>query len=312
MRIAITLILSLVVMLGAAQAEETTRVPFTTTERGLILVDVHINGQGPFPFLVDTGATSSVIFAPLAERLGLGQTKQRYAIVHGIVESGQHPVSVVDSLQIGEATLSGVEAIVLQSPAVQRTWLGIIGLDYLEEYVFVFRNRRREQTLTLFRHGDMPRNYLTGWRELPVYHDATLKRPYKLLFVPIRVDGKRLDGLIDLGSSTPIMNWAGARRIGFDRMYRRLEEQWLIQGATGEFAPKTIIKDVEIAIGRLTSRGSLLVIDTPALRELNRQDTPFLILNAILFSRSDFAVDVRTPSFRIKSPRTLSPSILTW
>ena len=295
---------------GHAIAQNTVTVPFKTTERGLIIVDVYVNEQGPFPFLIDSGATSSVIFGPLAEQLNLLDTKQGYAIVHGIVESGEHPMAALGSLRMGEARLSAIDAIVLQSPSVQRDWMGIVGLDFLSQYVFVFRHK--SQTLDLIKHDQLPQRAFSGWRRLPVYHDTTLKRPYKLLFVPVRLDGKKVDALIDLGSTTPILNWAGARRIGFNRMYRRLQEQWKIEGATGEFRPRTIVTDVEIVIGRLKSQGSLLVVDTKALGELNRKDKPFLILNAGLFSKGEFAIDVKSPAFYFKPRRGLPSTIVTW
>ncbi len=306
MRAAIT-VLALWFVMSVAQAQETATVPFQTTERGLILVDVHLNEQGPFTFLIDTGATSTVIFSPLAERLNLPQSKQGYAIVHGIVESGQHPMTTLNNLRIGDASISAVEVIILKSPTVQRDWVGIIGLDFLSEYIFVFRNSTK--MLWLYRHENLPRGIFSGWRRLPVYHDDTLKRPFPLLFVPVRLDGRKLDALIDLGSTTPILNWAGARRIGFNRMYRRMEEKWLLEGATGEFRPRTVVKDVEIQIGTLKSQGSLLVVDTKALSELNRADTPFLILNAGLFSQGEFAVDVKTPEFRM-NPRWRPPATI--
>ncbi len=305
-------ILTLLVCLGVAATvwpghamAETDTVPFRKTERGLLLVDVRINDHGPFPFLIDTGATTSVIFEPLAQRLNLEQTQNTYAMVHGIVESGEHPLTRLDRLSMGSAQVTDLEAIVLKSPSVERDWVGIIGLNFLSEFVLVFDNNN--QTLTLYNHDDVPRRLFSGWRKLPVYHDTTLKRPFKLLFVPVRVDGKKIDALIDLGSTTLILNWPGARRIGLERLYRRLEEKWLVEGATGEFRPRTVLKDAEIKIGRLTATGSMLIVDTKALRELNRQDVPFLILSAGLFGQGAFAVDVTTPAVFLKVFSTARP-----
>ena len=296
------------VLLNEAKAQTDT-VPFRKTERGLLLVDVRINDQGPFPFLIDTGATTSVVFEPLADQLRLTRTRDTFAMVHGIVESGEHPLARLRTLRIGKAQLTDLEAIVLKSPSVQRDWMGIIGLNFLSEFIFVFDNSG--QTLTLYKHDDLPQRTFSGWRRLPVYHDTTLKRPFKLLFVPVRVDGKKLDALIDLGSTTLILNWPGARLIGFERLYRRLEEKWLVEGATGEFRPRTVIKDAEIKIGRLSAEGSMLIVDTKALRELNRHETPFLILSAGLFGRGSFAVDVATPAFYLKPRSTVRPVVIT-
>ena len=60
---------------GTAQrgSRETTRrrIPLRVVAGRLLLVPVSVNGTGPYPFLLDTGATSSMIDEALAGRLAL-------------------------------------------------------------------------------------------------------------------------------------------------------------------------------------------------------------------------------------------------
>jgi hypothetical protein len=57
---------------GAARIESTARrIPARVAAHRLLVVPVTVNGAGPYPFLLDTGATSSMVAADLARDLAL-------------------------------------------------------------------------------------------------------------------------------------------------------------------------------------------------------------------------------------------------
>lgn len=90
-------------------------------------VPAWVNGQGPFPFVVDTGANSSVVSVELADALGLPAAGA--APVHGI--SGVEPAALrqVQRLRVGE-----VRADHLALPVLPQDKLGgdgILGVDVL-------------------------------------------------------------------------------------------------------------------------------------------------------------------------------------
>src|SRR5580765_2212098 len=65
-----------------------------------MLAPVMINGQGPFQFLMDTGANTSCIASDLAQRLMLTATEPQR--VNTIVGAKQRPGVMIDHLQVGE------------------------------------------------------------------------------------------------------------------------------------------------------------------------------------------------------------------
>src|SRR3954462_14738877 len=73
----------------------------------LILLPVRVNGDGPFEFILDTGAGTSLISSELGEKLNLTiiSTKE------GQSAGGKVSVSLakVDSLAIGEAKLDDLD-----------------------------------------------------------------------------------------------------------------------------------------------------------------------------------------------------------
>ena len=92
-----------------------------------LTVQVSINDQGPFNFMVDTGANSSVISSQIADRLGLA--RQRRVQLHGIAGVQTVDTVKVDSLRVGRRVQREMELSVL--PAADLGAAGILGLEWL-------------------------------------------------------------------------------------------------------------------------------------------------------------------------------------
>jgi predicted aspartyl protease len=93
-----------------------------------ITAPVMINGQGPFRFMVDTGANVSCVSSELAEKLAL--TQGRELQVNTIVGRRARPSVVVDRLQIGTRIRKKVEAPVLPMSSFDVD--GVLGIDWLK------------------------------------------------------------------------------------------------------------------------------------------------------------------------------------
>ena len=72
---------------------------FTGGEQGRILIQAKVNGQGPFPFVFDTGSIN-ILSLDLVNKLGIPVTgKQKLTAFGGTVETGS---AVLDSIQVGD------------------------------------------------------------------------------------------------------------------------------------------------------------------------------------------------------------------
>ncbi len=69
-------------------------------------VPVFLNGRGPFPFVVDTGANRSVVSQELAAGLGLPSAGQ--VEVHGIAGAESAALAAVRTFKVGEAVSTGL------------------------------------------------------------------------------------------------------------------------------------------------------------------------------------------------------------
>ena len=97
--------------------------------RTRMTVEVRVNGRGPYRFLVDSGADSSVVGLRIARDLQLPVGTP--AILHGMTASALVDRVLVDELSLGQSTIRNLEL-----PALREQDLGgegMIGIDALVE-----------------------------------------------------------------------------------------------------------------------------------------------------------------------------------
>jgi predicted aspartyl protease len=113
-------------------------VPFETGPGGaFILLPVLVNGSGPYRFLLDTGASSSVLSPKLSAELGIsGQPVEAL----GVMGTPQAVLATLDSLRVGGYTVPGLEVAIIDifgytSNAAGVAVDGIIGYSFLKQFV---------------------------------------------------------------------------------------------------------------------------------------------------------------------------------
>src|SRR5215471_11396367 len=88
--------------LGALKDPEPLFAAPTRLDRiGRVMTSVMVNGQGPFRFVIDTGASRSTLSPHLAKALGLS-TPGRNVILNGVTGAAEVATVTVDKLEIGE------------------------------------------------------------------------------------------------------------------------------------------------------------------------------------------------------------------
>src|SRR6478735_5012721 len=95
---------------------------------GRVMAPVFVNGVGPFAFVVDTGASSSVISPRVVARLKLVADPSRAKLLRGITGSEVVSTVAVESITAGEIMLAKSELPVVE-PRVFADADGIFGAD---------------------------------------------------------------------------------------------------------------------------------------------------------------------------------------
>jgi len=99
----------------------------------LVVLPVTINNDGPYRFLLDTGASNTVLSAMVADNLGIRPGRSDTLLTAG----GNLPVTVrtIDTLQVGTARLEKVEIAVANFPLMKTLNVdGVLGGDYLRQF----------------------------------------------------------------------------------------------------------------------------------------------------------------------------------
>lgn len=110
----------------------------------LVLEGVYVNGSGPYRFLVDTGAASTVLSPVTARQLGLSPTyRVEVATVNGVTLA---PAAKVTSVTAGRHTSWNAE--VLWYPMPVKGVDGILGQSFLKHFAVLLDYRSRTVTLS--------------------------------------------------------------------------------------------------------------------------------------------------------------------
>lgn len=162
--------------------------PFETSS-GRPMVQLTVNGKGPYPFVLDTGAPSLIVRPALVEELGLevtGKTEVNSPM-------GGTPVEVrevqVASIDLGGATVTGLEAIELSHLGKAGLGMGIVGPAVFRDsgpMVLDFK----ANTVTI--GEDAKPGPVETW--IPFGESAPL------LDIPVQIGELLIDGHIDTGS----------------------------------------------------------------------------------------------------------------
>ncbi len=159
-----------------------------------MLAPVSVNGQGPFQFLIDTGANASCVSRDLAQRLSL--TALPPGQVHTAVGVRERPNVLIDHLRVGDRSRTGVHAPALPfGKGVD----GVLGVDWL-----------KGQRLELgFKAGRLAitRSRTEASGEGAVIVPAR-RRLGQLTIVDADLNGQRINAMIDSGSQATICNTA--------------------------------------------------------------------------------------------------------
>lgn len=211
--------------------------------RTRLTVDVGVNGTGPYRFVVDSGADTSVVGTRLATALGL--PLGRPVMLNGVTESRRVDRVLVDSLQVGSNTFTDLELPRLEERDIGAT--GMIGLDALVEQRLVLDFDKRKITVSDAR---APAPMLDG--EIVV--TARLKRG-QLILTQAKANGVPVSAVVDTGSEITIGNSALREKI-----MRRRNVQWTRIEVTGVTGKKV---DLDIALVDEVRLGAVILTNVP-------------------------------------------------
>ncbi len=109
--------------------------------RGMPLIPVMLQGRGPFPFLLDTGAPWSLLAAQHVGSLGIRVNSGKYGNLKGWGLSGAFSAGVAEQVRIGVAGVQYDRPVAFVTEVPQSFPVpvyGILGRDILNDFAMVF------------------------------------------------------------------------------------------------------------------------------------------------------------------------------
>ncbi|MGL4313024.1 MAG: aspartyl protease family protein, partial [Sphingomonas sp.] len=246
-------------------------IAFDRSER--MTLPVYIGGEGPFAFVIDTGAERSVIARELAQRLNLSSAGR--ARVIGIAET-----VTADLFHIDRLALQSIDMGRRVVPAFAYRDLGaagLVGIDGLEGHSVRLDFIRQRIDI---RESPVSRR---PQRDPEMDRDAIVvtarRRAGRLILSDAELGGERIDIIVDTGAQTSIGNRALQALVRRERGQRGPLIDGQVLGVTGAMLPVNMGVVERMRIGGVDFVNlPVAYADSPAFEMLGLSRRPALLL----------------------------------
>jgi len=263
-----------------------------------LTVQVLVNGRGPYNFVVDSGADTSVVGLRIARSLELPLGTP--AILNSMTAR-----NLVDRVKVDELTLGPTTVRNLQLPALRESDVGgdgMIGIDALVHQRLMMDFEKR---LIKVEDARIPVKPLPG--EIVV-----IGRRYRgqLILTQVRAANLPLEAVIDTGTQITIGNLALR-----DKLIRKNRGKFVtipVIGVTGETAHLEVAKIAELQLGPVLLHDvPMAFADVPPFKLFGLSNQPALLLGTdILESFRRISLDFRSRKVRFQLRRCRSQGIM--
>ena len=251
---------------------------------------IRVNGQGPFAFVVDTGANQSVISEELATQLGLARGPMEP--LNGVA-GVQMTDTTTAKLSVGERQDSDVLLSILPSTAIGG--LGMLGLDRLEDQRLTLNFRDQLLRIEASRRA---------WRDPDDVSMKAHRRNGQLTLVDADLAGVPVVAFLDSGAQNTIGNMA-LRELAVTRSPTSLWSTVPILSATGQTISAEIADLPQLRVGGLhLPNWPVAFADLHTFRMWDLLKTPAILIGVDVLSRFEYvSLDFARGEVRFRVPQ---------
>ena len=261
-------------------------------------VEVRVNGRGPYQFVVDSGADTSVVGLRIARQLQL-------PLGTPVVLNNMTDRNIVDRVKVDELTLGPSTIRDLELPALREQDLGgagMIGIDALVRQRLMMDFEKRT-----IKVEDATKPVKSYPGEIVVV--AQLRRG-QLILTQVRAGGLSLEAVIDTGSQITIGNLALR-----DKLVRRRRDKLqtvTATGVTGKTIDLQLARIAELRLGPVTLRNvPIAFADVPPFEVFGLSDRPAMLLGTdLLETFRRVSLDFRARKVRFQLRRCTTQSVM--
>ena len=259
---------------------------------------VRIGGGGPYHFVIDTGSQRTIIATELARHLALPALPPVDII--SMAGPATVPAVELEGLQFGDHAIT--QLAVLSISRADMGGLGIIGLDSLRDKRLTMDFARRRMEVSESRRAPMR-----------VDSDMIVVRAKskfgQLILVNSRVDGAKVNVILDTGAEFSIGNMALFRSLKLKRLVIP-PQPTTITSVTGVDVPAQFTVVRRLSIGKVSlDNVPMVFLDAAPFERLGLGDKPAMLLGMKMLRMFDrVAIDFghKHVDFHL-APKTGSP-----
>lgn len=246
------------------QATDTDVVAVNVDRTDRMTVPVRVAEQGPFHFLIDTGAQNTVLSRGLATQLGLRPSAR--ATIVGVAGTQAVDTVHLEQIDLGRRSFYGLLAPLLDAANIGAD--GILGLDSLQGQRVLLDFRKNLIAIDDARDLGGDRGY-----EIVV---RARRKSGQLILTDAKLDGVSVRVVIDTGAETSIGNLALQRAL--NRRHQK-DGTATLTSVTGQQVQANLGLGRGLSIDKITFANVLIAYaDSPAFAALGLDKRPALLL----------------------------------
>lgn len=263
-------------LLGASAFAQDITMPVTFDEVGRPLVNVMLNGRGPFLLVLDTAASATVLAAETIAALGLAPNGMR-AQMQAASGAASVDLYTLDRVELGALTRTGLVAAPLLNQPSQAGHAGVLGAS-------MFIDTRLDLDIAGGRlrvDAGSGRAPLRGAGVVPVrFHRRTFA------LADVSVAGVAGTAVLDTGARRSIASPAYRAALGYSDNDARLRSVAAVGGATTDTTDARAADVAAVVFaGRDYGALELGFADLPVFGAMNLTEAPALILGVDIIHR---------------------------
>ncbi|WP_421785787.1 aspartyl protease family protein [Hyphobacterium sp.] len=253
---------------------------------GHYVIPTTIGGQGPYPFILDTGANHTALLEALAYQLGLSFADGTPDTFYGLTGAGPTVILGVSRIDFGAGPAPVERAITIDADInANLVAFGILGTD-------AFGDSRLEIDL---------RDYVIRIDPSSEWETADFAGVIDnigMMRVMGSVNGIETVFIVDTGATRSFINEALADAVMTDRQVRNIEVFGLgpQSGQAGEMGIGTVRFS-----GLCIRNARALATDFPIFETLGLADTPAMIVGLDMLDHGVIRIDFAASQFRVES-----------
>jgi predicted aspartyl protease len=201
-----------------------------------------VNGEGPFRFVVDTGATHSAVSKALAQKLKLANEKvgAPSVLLSGVTGSAQVAVVRIESLTVGTLSLGPLDVPVIEAAFANAD--GVLGADAMIDSRLTIDFKENRIVIERSSFQAPPRYFYT----VPVRFGFG-----RLLLADAKIGSVRVKAIIDTGAERTLGNLAlrNALRIGSNSARGLFSTD--VEGVTAELQHGDVAEAPMLSMGNI-------------------------------------------------------------